>query len=114
MPWADKVAMVERNALAEFGEGVEYTYASTATQELRAIFRSAFVAIDPETEVAVTTTQPNLKVRTADMDEAPTGGEGIAGDPADTVQVRGATYRVSDVELDEANEWAVLLLHRTA
>lgn len=116
-PWSDQVAGVQRQALSAFGErdgegvGVAYTFASGATQEsVEAIFRSTFSEIDPQTEVAVQTVAPNLKVMTEDLLEEPRGGTGQLGDEADQVVVRGKTYRVQEVEHDEANGWAVLIL----
>ena len=58
----------------------------------QAVFDSAHVEIDPETQAPVSSINPVLGVRLSDLPNEPT--------PRDRVRVRGQLYRISDVQPD--------------
>jgi hypothetical protein len=89
--------------LNEFGEEVIYTPKSTGVPlTLQALFDEPDVAVQPDTEVAIISKQPQITIREIDLPgERPKKG--------DQVSVRGKLYKVVDDLSDKLGIIEVLL-----
>lgn len=87
-----------------FGSSVTYTPTSGSPVTIDGVFNRRYYEL-VEGDVPVSTDQPNLLVRIADLAADPVEG--------DEVTVSGQTYRVYRVEKDGEGA-ALLLLHETS
>lgn len=92
MDWAAAVGNVLDACGAVFGESVEYSYNGGAAISIRGVFDSAHIAVDPDTGASISTTDPLLGIKAADLPGKPT--------KSDTVTVHGIAYRVIDSQPD--------------
>lgn len=85
------------------GVEVVYTPVIGSAQTIQAVWDRDYVQVDPNTGAAVTSTQPRIGVRLADLDVTPKKG--------DTVVVAGSSLKVIDVQVD-GQGGATLYLHK--
>lgn len=93
-----------RTTLNVFGEAITYTRGATSVPVRKAVFDANYQGVDPNTGAVITSTNPMLGVRLADLP----GGEAREGD---TVTRNGVTYRVIEQQKDSEGH-ARLILHR--
>lgn len=87
-----------------FGGAITYTRGATSVPISKAVFDDNYQAVDPNTGAIITSTNPMLGIRLADLP----GGEAQSGD---TVTRKGITYRVIEQQPDSEGH-ARLILHR--
>ena len=89
----------------EFAEEVTYTpkAAPGSPYTINGIFDNEFESVDPDTNAPIISTQPNLRIKEADL-QAPAA-------PGDLVTIRSIEYKVIEPETDGVGT-TVLLLHK--
>lgn len=85
-----------------FGETVSYTPNGGVEVEVTAIYNERSTKVGDDFEIIAH--RPNLGIKSADLDDPPAVG--------DAVEVRGTTYRVSDVE-DDGEGMHIVYLQKT-
>lgn len=107
MSWADMVDGVLVTCLSTFNESVPavYTPKGGLAVSLPGIFDGLYESVDPNTGAIVTSEQPILGIRDADLGQKPRQD--------DQVVVRGNTYRVNEVHTDGFGG-SKLFLHKVA
>jgi hypothetical protein len=101
--WLDQAASVLDSCMDAFAEEIEYTPSGGSPVTTIGIFDNQYQAVDPETGAIITSTEPMLGVKDANLPRAP-----IA---KDEVSVRGQDYRVIEVQKD-GHGGSKLLLHK--
>lgn len=89
-----------RAGVAVMGEPITYIRKDESWQ-IKGIFQSAHIAIDPETGSPVSTQQPVVGVNGRDLSVTPKTGDRVAA--------RGNVYRVRDVQPDGHAGFTLLL-----
>lgn len=84
-----------------FGEQATYIPATGSPYEIKGIFDSESLAVDPDTQAVVSVYQPRLGVRKADIPNGPKDG--------DQVTVREKTYRIIDSHDDSGGALELVL-----
>ena len=106
MGFRDLTSKVLDHCLSVFEEKekVKYRPLSGGTFTIRGIFDETWKEVDPETDVILSSTQPNLGIK---LDELGS----IKPLTNDTLIVRNEEFRVTDV-LEDGQGGATLFLHR--
>lgn len=105
MSWSALTDNLTKATVKTFGQPVTYQPLSLPAVSLMAIFDDKYQAVDPDSGAIITSTQPMLRVRIADLPRNPLQG--------DLVTISGVTYRVNDFEPDGGGG-AMLLLHKNS
>jgi hypothetical protein len=87
-----------------FGEPVRYMPATTRPFNIAGNFVAAYVEIDPQSGMGVTTARPMLGVQLSQFPTQPLQGDRL------TILRTGETYSVNDVR-DDSHGWANLILN---
>lgn len=104
MTWAIQSDRMLRTCLAAFGEQVQYKRGAAVTIISKAVFDANYQAVDPNTGAIITSTNPMIGVRLADL-------PGGATQDGDEIIRKGVTYRVIEQQ-DDSEGHARLILHR--
>lgn len=104
MAWSDETARVLDAGLFEFGQDVSYTPKGGVAGTVRGIFDAAFEVVSLEGGVSVSSVQPALGVKLADLAAAPRRG--------DSFVIGAKTYEVRDVR-EDGQGGAQLLAHES-
>ena len=117
MSFATAVSLLQRSAVAVFGEDSEpvlYHPGGAGSFVVEGIFRDAGLAVDPNLSAEVQMESPELHVQEAALLAATGATEIVAGEAADEpdeVTVRGVRYTVGKLEHD-GEGMALLFLKR--
>lgn len=103
--WRDRSSRIWDSLKSHFGETITYTPAVGDPVEIQAMIDKAFISLDPASGAAQVSTKPMIGVKKADLEADPKAD--------DTVEMRGATYRVVEVQDDGQAGWD-LILHKAA
>lgn len=90
-----------------FGEPVRYMPATTAPFDIDGNFDAAYIEVDRESGMGITTARPLLGVQLSQFPTAPLQGDRL------TIVRTGETYSVNDVR-DDSHGWANLILNLEA
>lgn len=105
MSFRDKTDKLLNTAMDVFGERnkVEYRPKTGGTFTIRGIFDEAWEEVDPETEVMISSTQPNVGVKLNELSFKPVVG--------DQLTVLNQDFDVVEV-VEDGQGGATLVLHR--
>jgi hypothetical protein len=107
MTWDSKTELVLEHCLNTFGVGetgsFKYIPKSGVAFDCRGIFDNEYRAVDPDTQVVVSSLVPNLGIKLSDLPQAPQNG--------DMVLVQDQKYRITEVQKD-VHGGARLFLHK--
>lgn len=92
MGWLDTTGQILDRCMDTFGEPITYTPKSGSPLETVGIFDNEYQAVDPNTGAIITSLEPVLGVKNANIGQTPRQD--------DTVLVRGKSYRVKEVQSD--------------
>lgn len=73
----DKVGRLLDRAIPTFGETIRYQSQEYGSYDLEAVFDADFLIIDPDTEVVVSSNQPRIGVKLADLVGEPKKGDSL-------------------------------------
>ncbi len=102
MAWPSLAKLAQAAGLSTFGEDVTFEPAGGAPVAARGIFNDSHVRLDLSTGAQVSSNDPMLELRLADIPRIPLANR-------DTVVVRGQRYSIRDVQKD-SDGMAQLLL----
>ncbi len=91
------------NCLITFGEEITYTPKGKPAVVMTGIFDDLYESVDPNTGAIITSQQPILGIRDADLGQTPRQD--------DQVLVRSILYRVKEVQTD-GQSGSKLFLHK--
>mgnify|MGYP004000302855 CR=1 FL=1 len=94
MSFRDKTSKLLDSAFSVFGEKnkIQYRPKSGGTFTIRGIFDETWEEVDPETFAVVSSTQPNVGIKSSELDFTPESG--------DEVEIMNILYRVIDIQED--------------
>lgn len=93
MAWDDTVGAILDTCNATFGVDTQYSHNGAPAVSIRGIFDAAHVAVDPETGAPISSSEPVVGYKVAELP-----GDPIYG--VDTVKIKGVDYRVVDDQKD--------------
>ena len=102
MSFSDLTSKVHDHIKDTFGEIVTYEPLAGGPYTPKGVFNERFQFVDPDTEQVVSSQQPNLGVKRADLPADPVKG--------DIVTVRGVQYRVHDSQ-EDGEGWVKFLMY---
>ena len=92
MSWLNTCGLVLGNCLTTFGEDIVYTPKGQPAVNMTGIFDDLYESVDPNTNAIITSQQPIVGIKDADLGQTPRQD--------DQVFVRGILYRVKEVQTD--------------
>ncbi len=105
MSWLGTTGLMLGNCLQSFGEEIIYTPKNKPAVTITGIFDDLYESVDPNTGAIITSQQPIVGIRDADVGQTPR--------QEDRVFVRGILYRVKEVQTD-GQGGSKLYLHRVS
>ena len=105
MSFRDKTSKLLDSALSVFGEENKILFRpkSGGTFTIRGIFDETWEEVDPETLLVISSTQPNVGIKTSELGFTPMSG--------DEVDIIGVSYRITDVQ-EDGQGGDTLFLHK--
>lgn len=93
MAWADTVGCILDTCNDVFGVATMYSFNGTTAVPVQGVFDAAHVSVDPETGAPISSSEPVVGYKVADLPADPVYGTA-------TVEVAGTLYRVVDDQKD--------------
>ncbi len=103
MSFLTKTGIMLGTLKRSLGEEMEYRYKRGGSTDITAIWNRQHTTVDPDTEVVVSTNDPNIGVQLKDLRAYPVEN--------DEVHFNGDKYKVVDVE-DDGQGAAQLMLYK--